>query len=629
MMSEAVICWISGPVLRAVSADSFHIHEAVLVGSKGLLGEVVRLKTRATGDGQELTVQVFEDTTGLRPGDPLRGVGSSLSVRLGPGLLGNIFDGLLRPLTGGEERNFLSPGQTSTMTTLFPFHPLVEKGSTLKAGEPFAALRPPTAEKSPHESVGQLCLVPPTLQGEVIEIAPAGHYLETATVCTLRDATGREHPLAMSHTWPVRVPRPVAERLGSGPPLLTGQRILDCLFPVARGGKATVPGGFGTGKTVLLETIAKWCNADVIVYLGCGERGNEMAGVLDEFPHLEDPRTGRPLMERMVVIANTSNMPVAAREASIYTGVTVAEYFRDQGMHVAVMADSTSRWAEALREVSGRLGELPGEGGYPAYLSTRLADFYERAARVHTLSGKGGSVTIIGAVSPPLQRLFRTGHHPYQTLRAQFLGTGPQTGPRPLLPGHRSPHLLLRGCGTAGQLVARQRQPQLGGTTTTISHHPRGTGPPGTHGPDPGQRCHAPPPTVDPAGSRIDQRSLFAPVGLLQQRPLRLTAKTKSHAGHPRSLHGPGGKGSERRDERRRYPGIAPAAPPATHGRRDRRRGDGWVCPPGGKYGEGFPTVMRLRLRRMLRTPKQKPASAFLKSNSKIPGLCPGLSHGG
>ncbi|MEO5339231.1 MAG: V-type ATP synthase subunit A [Magnetococcus sp. MYC-9] len=395
-MSQAVIRWISGPVLQAVSHDPFHIHEAVLVGSNGLLGEVVRLKTRPTDGAQELTVQVFEDTTGLRPGDPLQGQGISLAVRLGPGLLGNIFDGLLRPLTGGEERNFLLPGQMIPDTALFPFQPMLEKGRIVKGGEPLGAVQVLPSPANP-----QLCLVPPTVHGEVVEIAPAGSYSETALLCTLQESGGRRHEIAMSHRWPVRVPRPVAERLASGPPLLTGQRILDCLFPVARGGKATVPGGFGTGKTVLLETIAKWCNADVIVYLGCGERGNEMAGVLEEFPRLEDPRTGRPLMERMVVIANTSNMPVAAREASIYTGVTVAEYFRDQGLHVALMADSTSRWAEALREVSGRLGELPGEGGYPAYLSTRLADFYERAARVQTLSGKGGSVTIIGAVSPP------------------------------------------------------------------------------------------------------------------------------------------------------------------------------------------------------------------------------------
>ncbi|MBF0462370.1 MAG: V-type ATP synthase subunit A [Magnetococcales bacterium] len=402
-MSEATLCWISGPVLRAISRDAFHIHEAVQVGAQGLLGEVVRLRTDESRGGQELTVQVFEDTTGLRPGDLLHGEGVALAVRLGPGLLGHIFDGLLRPLAGGEERNYLFPGQRTTANPLFFFQPLVEKGRLLRGGEPFATAQPVPLPGEPMApaTVGQSCLVPPTLGGEVIEMAPAGEYTETAVVCTLRDATGQEQAIAMSHTWPVRVPRPVARRLVSESPLLTGQRILDCLFPVARGGKATVPGGFGTGKTVLLETIAKWCNADVIIYLGCGERGNEMAGVLDEFPRLEDPRTGRPLMERMVVIANTSNMPVAAREASIYTGVTVAEYFRDQGLHVAVMADSTSRWAEALREVSGRLGELPGEGGYPAYLSTRLADFYERAARVETLAGASGSVTLIGAVSPP------------------------------------------------------------------------------------------------------------------------------------------------------------------------------------------------------------------------------------
>ncbi|MBF0182900.1 MAG: V-type ATP synthase subunit A [Magnetococcales bacterium] len=398
-MSTATIHWISGPVLRAVSNDTFHIREAVWVGSKGLLGEVVRLKALPES-GQELTVQVFEDTTGLRPGDPVQGQGAALSVRLGPGLLGQIFDGLLRPLTGGEERNFLAPGQQPQSDQHFPFQPLVETGRILKGGEPFGLIRAAT-DTPPRDGLEQQCLVPPTLQGEVVSIAEAGLYSDRAPLCTLQESDGRQHTLAMSHSWPVRTPRPVAERLTIGPPLLTGQRILDCLFPVARGGKATVPGGFGTGKTVLLETIAKWCNADVIIYLGCGERGNEMAGVLDEFPHLEDPRSGRPLMERMVVIANTSNMPVAAREASIYTGVTVAEYFRDQGLHVALMADSTSRWAEALREVSGRLGELPGEGGYPAYLSTRLADFYERAARVQTLSGKGGSVTLIGAVSPP------------------------------------------------------------------------------------------------------------------------------------------------------------------------------------------------------------------------------------
>ncbi|MGD8560793.1 MAG: V-type ATP synthase subunit A, partial [Gammaproteobacteria bacterium] len=247
----------------------------------------------------------------------------------------------------------------------------------------------------------QMALVPPGMSGEVVQINDEGDYDDEQSVCTIKTSDDDEQSIAMSHSWPIRHPRPIAERLPTWGPLLTGQRILDCIFPLACGGRAAMPGGFGTGKTVLQETLAKWCDADIIVYVGCGERGNEMAGVLHELPQLEDPRTGRPLMERSVIIANTSNMPVAAREASIYTGVTVAEYFRDQGFRVALMADSTSRWAEALREVSGRLGELPSEGGYPAYLSSRLADFYERAAHVRALCGKVGSLSIIGAVSPP------------------------------------------------------------------------------------------------------------------------------------------------------------------------------------------------------------------------------------
>ncbi|MBF0613600.1 MAG: V-type ATP synthase subunit A [Magnetococcales bacterium] len=388
-MNQAAIRWISGPVLRAVTRDPFTIQEAVLVGGKGILGEVIRMQE------DEITVQLFEDGTGLRPGDPVTGHGLPLSVRLGPDILGNIFDGLLRTL-GGEERDFLRPGQMALPVVHFHFTPLAEPGRILKGGDPLGSVQP--ANKAGKE---QLILIPPDRAGEVLWIAPAAEYDTNATLCQLRDHHGQTQTITMCHFWPVRRPRPVARRLPVGPPLLTGQRVLDTLFPVARGGKAMVPGGFGTGKTVLLETIAKWCDADVIVYLGCGERGNEMAGVLDEFPKLEDPRSGRPLMERMVVIANTSNMPVAAREASVYTGITVAEYFRDQGLKVALMADSTSRWAEALREVSGRLGELPGEAGYPAYLSTRLAEFYERASRVITLSGKNGSLTVMGAVSPP------------------------------------------------------------------------------------------------------------------------------------------------------------------------------------------------------------------------------------
>jgi V/A-type H+/Na+-transporting ATPase subunit A len=386
-VNAARIRWISGPVLRAVADGRFALREAVEVGPQRLLGEVVSL------DGDELVVQVYEDTTGLKPGVAIAGTGHPLAIRVGPGLLGHMFDGLLRPLAATDSP-FIAPGVAPARSGALAFRPTVGKGDRVARGASFG------------EVVGsggrvQSCLVPPHLEGEVMSVAAAGDHAESATVLTLRDASGARHEIAMSHPWPVRVPRPVRARSPGTRPLVTGQRILDCLFPIGQGGKAAIPGGFGTGKTVLLEALAKGCDADVIVYLGCGERGNEMAGVLEEFPELTDPRSGRPLMERTVIIANTSNMPVAAREASIYSAATVAEYFRDQGLHVALMADSTSRWAEALREVSGRFGELPGEGGYPAYLSSRLADFYERAAVVETLGGRSGSVTIMGAISPP------------------------------------------------------------------------------------------------------------------------------------------------------------------------------------------------------------------------------------
>ena len=379
--------WLSGPVLKACAEGPFSLGEAVRVGEHGLVGEVNSI------DGHEIVVQVYEDTTGLRPGGEVRGTGEPLSVRLGPGLLGGIFDGLMRPLSGTSSP-YAQAGLGAGTESSFRFEPRVRPGQVLSPGSVFGVARP-------LEARVQRCLLPPGVGGEVEAIAHAGEYRVDAPLCTLHAPGGSLHQVAMSHPWPVRVPRPVAARLPADQPLVTGQRVLDCLFPVARGGAAAIPGGFGTGKTVLLETLAKWCGADIIVYVGCGERGNEMAGVLEELPQLEDPRTGRPLMERTVIIANTSNMPVAAREASIYTGITVAEYFRDQGLHVALMADSTSRWAEALREVSGRLGEIPGEAGYPAYLGSRLAEFYERAAAVRTLAGQQASVTVMGAVSPP------------------------------------------------------------------------------------------------------------------------------------------------------------------------------------------------------------------------------------
>jgi len=384
-VSQAVITWIGGPVLRARMTGPFGVYEAVSVGPRRLLGEVIQLK------GEELVAQVYEDTTGLEPGDEVTGTGRALSVKLGPGLLGGIFDGLLRPLTGTDDFQ-IQAGLGSGAGGRFRFVPQASLAAELETG---AVLGSVAAARE------QLILVPPGVRGKLEWIAAAGEYGEDETIARVVDARGATHEVAMRHPWPVRTPRPVRTRLPASGPMITGQRILDTLFPVARGSRAALPGGFGTGKTVLQEALAKWCDADVIVYVGCGERGNEMAEVLDEFPQLEDPRTGRPLAERTVIIANTSNMPVAAREASIYTAISVAEYFRDQGLHVALMADSTSRWAEALREVSGRLGELPGEAGYPAYLSSRLAEFYERAARVTTLGGTEGSVTIIGAVSPP------------------------------------------------------------------------------------------------------------------------------------------------------------------------------------------------------------------------------------
>jgi len=385
-MSVAIVRWIAGPVLHAVKQGPFVLRESVRVGPQALLGEVVRIRD------EEIVVQVYEDTSGLRPGSEVHGDGLPLSIRVGPGLLGRIFDGLLRPLSG-TDLDYVQPGMRSAAAGRWHFEPSVAAGALIAPGAVIGT--------AAAEGRTQSCLAPPDAAGVVISVVAAGEYDEDAAVCVLRTGDGRSRELAMSHVWPVRTPRPAARRLPAQSPLVTGQRVLDSLFPVAQGGKAAIPGGFGTGKTVLLEALAKGCNADVIVYLGCGERGNEMAGVLEEFPTLTDPRSGRPLMERTVIIANTSNMPVAAREASIYCAITVAEYFRDQGLHVALMADSTSRWAEALREVSGRFGELPGEGGYPAYLSSRLADFYERAALVETLAGGTGSVTVMGAISPP------------------------------------------------------------------------------------------------------------------------------------------------------------------------------------------------------------------------------------
>jgi V/A-type H+-transporting ATPase subunit A len=386
------VAWVSGPVIRADNVIRLSMMEQVEVGEERLIGEVLEL------DGDMATIQVYEDTVGLKPGAKIYGTGSLLFVELGPGLIQNIYDGIQRPLEGirQEQGDFINRGaRVSPLDNekLWKFTPSCKAGDQIKGGEIIGIV--PETEMLEHR-----ILCPFDIQGEIVEIASEGEYSIEHTIATVRTPTG-ERELKMSQRWPVRQPRPYQERLTPSIPLITGQRVIDTFFPLAKGGTAAIPGGFGTGKTVTQHQLAKWSDADVIVYIGCGERGNEMTGVLIDFPKLIDPKSGKPLMERTILIANTSDMPVAAREASIYTGITIAEYYRDMGYDVAIMADSTSRWAEALREISGRLEEMPAEEGFPAYLATRLAEFYERAGRVRTLSGNVGSVSVIGAVSPP------------------------------------------------------------------------------------------------------------------------------------------------------------------------------------------------------------------------------------
>ncbi|MCH5304784.1 MAG: V-type ATP synthase subunit A, partial [Ruminococcus sp.] len=344
------------------------------------------------------TVQVYEETTGLKPGDPIKGTGNPMNVLLGPGIIDNIFDGIERPLKAIEEESgaFISRGsQVNALDDqkLWKVSLKVKVGDKLSGGEIYATL--PETEIIEHR-----LMVPPAISGEIVEVKPDGEYKLFDTVAKIKDELGIEHDLTLCQKWPIRTSRPIEDRLSTTIPLITGQRVMDTMFPIAKGGTAAIPGGFGTGKTMNQHQLAKWCDADIIVYVGCGERGNEMSQVLEEFSELIDPKSGRPMTDRTVLIANTSNMPVAAREASIYTGITLAEYYRDMGYDVAIMADSTSRWAEALREISGRLEEMPAEEGFPAYLPSRLAEFYERAGRVKTLSHDNGSITIIGAVSP-------------------------------------------------------------------------------------------------------------------------------------------------------------------------------------------------------------------------------------
>ncbi len=384
---------INGPVVKADNMSIYKVRDMVIVGDMKLIGEIISI------DEDVATIQVYEETQGLKVGESIQSTGMPLSVTLGPGIIGNIFDGIQRPLQRIYDMtgDFIAEGIgliSIDKEKIWDVEILARVGDKLNAGQIFATIQETSF-------INHKVTVPPNISGTVTEVLPSGKYSIDTEVLTLVDENNQTHKLKLYHTWPVRVPRPVKTRMPISKPLITGQRVIDVFFPIAKGGTSALPGGFGTGKTMTQHQLAKWSDADIIVYIGCGERGNEMTDVLEEFPKLIDPRTGKPLMERTILIANTSNMPVAAREASIYTGITIAEYYRDMGYHVAIMADSTSRWAEALREISGRLEEMPAEEGYPAYLPSRIAQFYERAGYVKTLSKKEGSITVIGAVSPP------------------------------------------------------------------------------------------------------------------------------------------------------------------------------------------------------------------------------------
>ncbi|MGI5982710.1 MAG: V-type ATP synthase subunit A [Sakamotonia sp.] len=392
MTAQGNIYGINGPIIYLKGDSGFQMNEMVYVGSSRLVGEVIGLTSERT------TVEVYEETTGLKPGEPVTGTGAPVSVTLAPGILTSIFDGIERPLSAIQKESgcYIDRGvHTASLDTEKKWHAhmTVKKGDHLYPGAVIA-------EVPETRAITHRVMVPPDMEGFVLSVAEDGDYTIEEPLVTLQKKDGSETTLSMTQKWPIRVPRPVSRRYPASRPLITGQRIVDTLFPLAKGGTAAIPGGFGTGKTMMQHQIAKWSDADIIIYIGCGERGNEMTQVLEEFSELDDPRTGNPLMERTTLIANTSNMPVAAREASLYSGLTLAEYYRDMGYHVAIMADSTSRWAEALRELSGRLEEMPAEEGFPAYLASRLSQFYERAGMVQSLNGSEGSVSIIGAVSP-------------------------------------------------------------------------------------------------------------------------------------------------------------------------------------------------------------------------------------
>lgn len=393
-MPEGVISRIAGPVMTAKGMRGSLMYEVVRVGEQRLIGEIIELA------GDTATIQVYEETAGIAPGQKVLGTGLQLSVELGPGILKGIFDGIQRPLevVRSKTGTFITRGvdiPSLDRDAKWTFKPLAKKGQQVSGGDFLG-------EVQETALIVHKIMVPPGVEGKVVEVSEAGEYTIEETIAVIETSKGRQE-ISMLQKWPVRIGRPFKEKMEPQAPLLTGQRVLDTFFPVSKGGTAAIPGPFGAGKTVTQQQLSKWCDAKVIVYVGCGERGNEMTEVLEEFPHLIDPKSGKPLMERTVLIANTSNMPVAARDASVYTGITIAEYFRDMGYDVALMADSTSRWAEAMREISGRLEEMPGEEGYPAYLASRLADFYERAGRVTTLGSdsREGSLSVVGAVSPP------------------------------------------------------------------------------------------------------------------------------------------------------------------------------------------------------------------------------------
>ena len=392
MSRTGIIYGINGPVIYLKGDTGFKMSEMVYVGEEKLVGEVISL------DKDQTTIQVYEETSGLRPGEVVEASGEAVSVTLAPGILDNIFDGIERPLERIAENAgaFITRGisvDSLDRQKLWDTHITVAEGDVLHGGDIIAEV--PETRAIVHK-----CMIPPDVTGTVVSAVEDGKYTIHDTLVTLELSDGTTRNITMTQRWPIRVPRPAHDRIPASVPLITGQRILDTMFPIAKGGTAAIPGGFGTGKTMTQHQIAKWSDADIIIYIGCGERGNEMTQVLEEFQELVDPKSGNPLMDRTVLIANTSNMPVAAREASIYTGLTLAEYYRDMGYDVAIMADSTSRWAEALRELSGRLEEMPAEEGFPAYLASRLSAFYERAGMMHNLNGTDGSVTIIGAVSP-------------------------------------------------------------------------------------------------------------------------------------------------------------------------------------------------------------------------------------